>query len=158
MNQKSCTFAVEKKNRRVMIDNVRRIAVKALFLSSALVTLSGCQESLEERLAREARELTEKGPQPMNLRGEDGKVYTMICDSIVFDIPTLTQSQYFTLTGELDDGGVVPTREQLLEQLKNEPSYRIHRQKGYSFRYVYRSQKTPGHVFLDLTLKKSDYQ
>lgn len=130
---------------------------KIVLFFVALVAMAACQESIEKRLEREAREITAKGPQPLSIRGDDGKVYTMICDSIVFDINTLTQSQYFTLTGELDDEGIVPTKEQLVEQLKNEPSYRIHRQKGYSFHYVYRSAKTPGKIHMEITITKKDY-
>ena len=62
--------------------------MKRFFLFFALpLVLFSCQESLEQRAAREAREMTEtKCPMPL---GDN-----MFLDSVVFDIPTLTQSQY----------------------------------------------------------------
>ena len=66
-----------------------------MFFAASVMLLS-CQESIEERAAREARELTEtKCPMPV--------ADNLYLDSVVFDIPTLTQSQYFRVTGELDN-------------------------------------------------------
>ena len=116
--------------------------------------LTACQESLEERAAREARDITErKCPMPI---GEN-----MFLDSIVFDIPSLTQSQYFHVNGELDDDSLfatVDTYSLLLSELKNTPSYRSLMEKGVDFRYVYRSTKDPDVVLLELTLTPEDYR
>jgi len=124
-----------------------------MFLLAPFVLLS-CQESLEERAAREARQMTEtKCPMPI---GDN-----MLLDSIVFDIPTLTQSQYFRVYGDLDSDSVfesVDSRSLLLSELKNTPSYRALMERGVDFRYVYRSSKAPDTVLLDLTLTPDDYR
>ena len=101
-----------------------------LLFATALLLLTSCQESLEERAAREAREVTEsKCPMPI---GDN-----MYLDSIVFDIPTLTQTQYFR---------------------KNTPSYKALMNKGISFRYIYGSTAEPEKTYIDITVKKEDYQ
>ncbi len=116
---------------------------------------TACQESLEERAAREAREVTEnKCPMPV---GDN-----MMLDSIVFDIPTLTQSQYFRFIGDNDNDSVVyalqDAKRILVAELKSTPTYRSLMNKGVSFRYVYRSNKNPEKTYLDITLTKEDYQ
>lgn len=124
-----------------------------VFLLAPFVLLS-CQESLEERAAREARQMTEtKCPMPI---GDN-----MLLDSIVFDIPTLTQSQYFRVYGDLDSDSLfesVDSRSLLLSELQNTPSYRALMERGVDFRYVYRSSKAPDTVLLDLTLTPDDYR
>ena len=76
---------------------------KILIIVCSVILLSACQESLEERAAREAREVTEsKCPMPI---GDN-----MYLDSIVFDIPTLTQTQYFRFIGDADTDSVVVAR------------------------------------------------
>jgi len=130
---------------------------KLFLLVTAMLLLTACQESIEKRLAREAREITEKGPQTLRIQGTDGIAHIMILDSIVFDIPTLTQRQYFTLTGDIDNEGAAPSRDALILQLKNEPAYDIHRKNGYSFYYLYRSAKDPQTVYFETTITKADY-
>ena len=52
---------------------------KVLLMAAAIILLASCQETLEERAAREAREVTEaKCPMPIG--------NNMYLDSIVFDI------------------------------------------------------------------------
>jgi hypothetical protein len=128
---------------------------KTFLLLAAAVMFTACQESLEERAAREAREVTEnKCPMPV---GDN-----MMLDSIVFDIPTLTQSQYFRFIGDNDNDSVVyalqDAKRILVAELKSTPTYRSLMNKGVSFRYVYRSNKNPEKTYLDITLTKEDYQ
>ena len=129
--------------------------LKTFLLLAAAVMFTACQESLEERAAREAREVTEnKCPMPV---GDN-----MMLDSIVFDIPTLTQSQYFRFIGDNDNDSVVyalqDAKRILVAELKSTPTYRSLMNKGVSFRYVYRSNKNPEKTYLDITLTKEDYQ
>ncbi len=129
--------------------------MKRFFLFFALpLVLFSCQESLEQRAAREAREMTEtKCPMPL---GDN-----MFLDSVVFDIPTLTQSQYFRVTGELDDDSLfetVDSRSLLLEELRNTPTYRTLMNRGVTFHYVYHSTKSPSKVMLELSLTPEDYR
>jgi len=128
---------------------------KTFLLLAAAVMFTACQESLEERAAREAREVTEdKCPMPV---GDN-----MMLDSIVFDIPTLTQSQYFRFIGDNDNDSVVyalqDAKRILVAELKSTPTYRSLMNKGVSFRYIYRSNKNPEKTYLDITLTKEDYQ
>ena len=132
--------------------------MKKLFLMvTTIILLTACQESLEERAAREAREVTEaKCPMPIG--------NNMYMDSVVFNIPTLTQTQYFRFTGDTDNDSVVTTlentnvKETLVQELKNTPNYKALMQRGVSFRYVYRSTKNPEKTYLDITIVKEDYQ
>ncbi|MCR5679406.1 MAG: hypothetical protein K6G08_04250 [Prevotella sp.] len=131
---------------------------KILIFATMLLAMTACQESIEKRLAREAREITEKGPQPMQVLGNDGKMHTMIRDSVVFDIASLTEREYFTMTGDIDTIGTAPTKEALVSQLRNAPAYRIHRERGYSFYFLYRSAKNPKQVYSEITITKKDYE
>jgi len=124
-----------------------------LFCAAAFLLLS-CQETLEERVAREAREMTEtKCPMPVDKN--------IVLDSVVFDISTHTQSQYFRVLGELDNDTLfqaVDSRSLLLEELKNAPSYRLMMERGFNFHYLYHSSKSPSKVMLELTLTPDDYR
>jgi len=126
-------------------------------MASAIILLASCQESLEERAAREAREVTEaKCPMPIG--------NNMYLDSIVFDIPSVTQTQYFRFTGDSDNDSVVTVlnnsdvKGTLVRELKNTANYKALLNRGASFRYVYRSDKNPEKIYLDVTLHKEDYQ
>lgn len=129
-----------------------------LLFATALLLLTACQESLEEKAAREAREVTEsKCPMPI---GDN-----MYLDSIVFDIPTLTQTQYFRFTGNSDNDSTVENivsnndlKGTLVKELKNTPSYKALMNKGISFRYIYGSTAEPEKTYIDITVTKEDYQ
>lgn len=128
--------------------------IKTLALLAVTALLFSCQESLLERAAREAREMTEtKCPMPV---GDN-----LMLDSVVFDIPTLTQSQYFRVLGSLDDEELfedVDAKALLLEELRNTPSYRALMERNVAFRYIYRSSESEDKVLLDLTLMPEDYK
>ena len=127
---------------------------RILLLFAAVSMLAACQESIEERAAREAREMTQaKCPMPI---GDN-----MYLDSVVFDIPTLTQSQFFSVYGDLDNDSVfgsVDTKAILLDELRNSPSYRPLLERGVAFRYRYCSTVEPKKVMLDITLTPEDYK
>ena len=108
--------------------------MKKLFLMvTTIILLTACQESLEERAAREAREVTEaKCPMPIG--------NNMYMDSVV---TTLENTN---------------VKETLVQELKNTPNYKALMQRGVSFRYVYRSTKNPEKTYLDITIVKEDYQ
>ena len=131
------------------------VEMKKIYLFLVFVSLlAACQESLEERAAREARVVTEtKCPMPV---GDN-----MFLDSVVFDIPTLTQTQFFRIYGELDNDSVLGSFDIytiLLSELKNSPSYKALIDRGIDFRYIYRSTANPDVVLLDLTLTPEDYK
>ena len=113
---------------------------KLILIATAAIVLTSCQESLEERAAREAREVTEaKCPMPIG--------NNMYLDSIVFDIPSLTQTQYFRFIGDTDNDSMVVSMKDtdlkgaLVQELKNTPNYKTLMKRGANFRYIYRSSK-----------------
>jgi hypothetical protein len=130
---------------------------KVLLVASAILLLASCQESLEERAAREAREVTEtQCPKPVG--------NNLLLDSIVFDIPTLTQTQYFRFTGETDNDSVISdimktdVKGTLIYELKNTANYKPLLGRGVCFRYIYRSNQNPEKTYIDITVNKEDYQ
>ncbi len=129
---------------------------KLILITTAAIVLTSCQESLEERAAREAREVTEaKCPMPIG--------NNMYLDSIVFDIPSLTQTQYFRFIGDTDNDSMVVSMKDtdlkgaLVQELKNTPNYKTLMKRGANFRYIYRSSKNPEKVYFDFIINKADY-
>ncbi len=133
---------------------IKRIMITVM----VAIVLVSCQESLEERAAREAKEMTEsKCPMPVD--------NNTILDSVVFDIPTLTQTQYFRFIGESDDSsrleeisGAYDLKELLIRELKGQTGYKTLMNRGVNFRYVYRSTRQRDKIYFDFTLTKEDYQ
>ena len=123
-----------------------------LFIMTAL--LVSCQETLEERGAREARDYTEKHcPAPV------AQHVTM--DSMLFDKVSHTFGYYYTLSGPLDDSTYINRnnpREMLLKQVKNSTNLKIYKDADYNFRYVYYSAKHKGVTLFDETFKPQDYK
>lgn len=128
---------------------MKKIFVVALLAAS----LVSCQESLEDRCAREAREYTEKKC-PATV-GDN-----TVIDSIAFDKATHTMSYYYTLSGPADDREAVEAvnpRANLLQEIRNSTSVKAYKEAGYSFRYVYRSKKDPKATLFEATFTNKDY-
>ena len=123
-----------------------------LFVMTAL--LVSCQETLEERGAREARDYTKKHcPAPV------AQYVTM--DSMLFDKVSHSFGYYYTLSGPLDDSTYINRnnpREVLLQQVKNSTNLKIYKDADYNFRYVYFSTKNNGTKLFEATFHKKDYQ
>lgn len=133
--------------------NIRYLLfITASFVLTSLI--SSCQETIEERCVRECREYTKtKCPLPCD-------EYTTI-DSLVFDADSHTLIYYYTLKAEADSAGMISVenaRNALLQEAKNSTKIRLYKEHGYSFRYIYHSQRNPETVLLDILLKKEDYQ
>lgn len=123
-------------------------------ITAALTSLTACQKSLEEQAAREARQYTDRNC-PAQL--DEG----LVIDSMTFDAFTHTFAYYYTLSGVLDNDTVVSSdvvSQALLESLRNTTSMRAYKERGYQFRYIYRSASTPDKVLHDLLFTKDDYQ
>ena len=126
-----------------------------LILMSATI-LIGCQESLEKRAAREAIEFTQKScPTPER--------DNTITDSMSFDIATHTFSHYYTLTGLVDDSTRLNGREEEMHQIlvnavRNNMSIKRYKDAGYTFRYVYHSQRDKDLVLFETIVKPEEYQ
>ena len=119
--------------------------------------LMGCQESFDERCAREAREFTAKHcPQP---QGEGCRM-----DSTTFDAATRTIVYHYTLYGPLDEetvrakvvSGADSLRSMMLVSLKNSISLKEYKERGLNFTYTYASQSMRK-TLLTLTFRPADY-
>ena len=126
---------------------------KLFFLLFASAVLTSCQESMEERCAREAREYTQqKCPAFIN------KVTRI--DSLTFDATTHTISYCYSLMGAADVAGSVnegEARQSLLNEIKNSMNLKAYRDEGYNIRYVYHSDSRPSEVMYEVTFTKNDY-
>lgn len=128
--------------------------MKKILLLIATVALIGCQESLEERCAREAKEYTKKNC-PTQVTHE------ITLDSMTFDTKSHTIAYCYTVSGEIDDSTVINSNNpqgRLLEQVKNTPNLKLYKDADYNFRYVYYSTKNNGTKLFDATFRKKDYQ
>ena len=133
-----------------------KIQGKTVALFAALtLTLSACQESIEERAAREAREFTEKNcPSPI---GDN-----MIIDSMTYESPTRTLHYYYRLVG-FDDvkrlwQNESEARRQLLHGLKNATAFKVYKDAGFNFAYTYYLEQNTQEIVYDFTFAKDDYQ
>ncbi len=128
--------------------------VKVVALIAGAMLLTACQESLEDRCAREAKEFTEKNCP----RAIDKEI---VLDSMTFEKATHTISYLYTLTGTMDDPQRIDSakfRELLLMEVKNSTNLKMYKDEGYSFRYCYYSEKENGTKLFEATFRKSDYQ
>ena len=127
---------------------------KALFALLTLFLWTACQESLEDRCAREAKEYTAKHC-PVQVAPD------IIFDSMFFDKSSHLISYAYTVKGVLDDAAVIQRnapREHLLMEVKNSPQLKLYKEAGYSFRYIYYSAQNRGTQLFSATFHQSDYQ
>lgn len=127
---------------------------KVMIAITGLLLLCACQETLEERCAREAKEYSKKNcPAPI-AKG-------VRIDSLTFDKSTHTLIYSYSLEGVIDDSAVIykndPT-ELMLQQLKNATAMKPYKDAGYNFRYIYYSTKQKGTQLFEATFRQSDYQ
>ena len=115
--------------------------------------LTACQESLEDRCAREVKEYTSK-----NCPAKIDNNTTL--DSLTFERETHTLHYYYKLTGFADQEGVlekVDAVDALKKELKNTTSLRVYKENKYRFAYTYHSEKNPGKVMLEVVFTDKDY-
>ena len=123
-------------------------------LMAGAMLLTSCQESLEDRCVREAKEFTEKNCP----RAVDKEI---VLDSMTFEKATHTISYLYTLNGTLDDPQRIDSthfRELLLMEVKNSTNLKLYKDEGYAFRYAYYSQKNNGTKLFEATFRESDYR
>lgn len=129
--------------------------MKKAFLMPLLATLlfCGCQQSMEERAANEARTYTQKNC-PLQLSEQ------IVMDSMTFDAASHTFGYHYRMTGSLDNDSAIDKpfmRQQLGDALRNLTSLQAYKDEGYSFRYVYRSASHPDHILLEELFTREDY-
>ena len=122
-------------------------------LMTAVFTLGSCQESLNEKCARECRQYTEKNC-PVQIDNHT------IIDSLTFEESSHTIHYYYTLTGIADSVGLLSheeARKALIDQLRNTTMMRVYKEEGFNFAYTYHSQKHPEFVHVEVILTPKDY-
>ena len=127
---------------------------KVIVFALAALTFAACQESLEEKAAREAELYTKK-----NCPSLIAKNMTM--DSLTFEANTHTLHFYYTLSGEADTVGVmnqIDAKTLLLSELKNTTAMLAYKDAGYNFAYTYHSQKNPQVVIFQTIFSEKDYK
>jgi hypothetical protein len=126
---------------------------KMILAGAALLALASCQESLDEKAAKEAKMYTKK-----NCPAQMGDNLRM--DSLTFEADTHTLHYYYTLMGQADGPGQLNqelARSSLLTELKNTTSMMSFKEAGYQFAYTYHSQRQPGVVIFETVFSKKDY-
>ncbi len=126
----------------------------SIFIVLAATIFTACQESLEERCARESREFTQKKCPTLVTKG-------VTIDSMSFDKATHTMTYHYTLTGVLDDAEQLAQhdiRSMLLTELKNSPQTLLYKEAGYNFRYIYYSGQKKGTKLFEATFHENDYR
>ena len=134
-----------------LINTVRKII---FIIPAGILLFTACQESLEERCARECKEYTKKKCPVLVTNG----VYI---DSMTFDRSKLLMTYYYTVEGVLDNAEALQqhdVRGMLLKELKNSAGVKLYKDAGYNFRYVYFSTKEKGTQLFEATFRESDYR
>ena len=124
-----------------------------LFVLTAIL-FAACQESLEDKCEREAKEFTRKNC-PSIIAQE------IMMDSMTFERATHTLHYYYKLTGQSDRSDAYNMEEaakMLKEGLKNTTAVQVYKDNGYNFTYTYRSEKDPKTIWLEVKLSKKDYE
>lgn len=114
---------------------------------------AACQESLDEKCARETKDYTEKKcPAPI---GEN-----LVIDSMTFDCSTHTLHYFYTLNISDDNETTIDyqdIRNLLLKQIRNATSIKEYKDAGYNFAYTYRSAKNRNKILFEATFTYNEY-
>ncbi len=131
---------------------MKRIAIACLVLTM----LVGCQESLEDRAAREADEYTQKFC-PVKLNENT------FLDSMTFDKKSHTLVNHYSImtdsmsaTRAIEKADMI--KSQLTEEVKNDTGKKRFKEEGYSFRFIARSYEDKSLVLYDTTIGPEDYK
>lgn len=127
---------------------------KIILFALTTLILGACQESMEDRCARECVEFTKR-------KCPSAVAEEMIIDSMTFDRASHTIQYYYKLTGASDRADAYlkdQARQLLKDALKNSTQLMAYKEEGYQFRYIYYSEQNPKTVYLDILLTEKDYQ
>ena len=129
---------------------------KKFFILLAMVALLlACQESLENRAARESDEYTRKFC-PVKINDNT------TLDSLTFDITSHTFTRYFSIVADSQSIQRAEEKkayfaEELIKEVKLDTSLKPFKENGYAFRFVYRSANDPSFILYDKTVTKEEY-
>ena len=127
---------------------------KVILFVLAVLALGACQESLEDKCARECLEFTKR-------KCPSAVAQDMIVDSMTFERASHTIQYYYKLTGASDRADAYQkdeARNLLKNALKNTTQVMGYKEAGYNFRYIYYSERNPQTVYLDILLTEKDYK
>lgn len=130
-------------------------ALRLTLILAAAALLGGCHESIEKRAQREAREYTERYcPTPV-------QNYTRT-DSVAFDTGTKTYHYYCSVVNELDNKATFDLNEAkittaLLQNIRENPSFRTYKKAGFAFAWTIRSDKDKRTVYYNKVFAPKDY-
>ncbi|WP_028903683.1 hypothetical protein [Prevotella sp. P6B4] len=125
---------------------------KYWILALFAILLTACQESLEDRAERDAKDYTRKHcPTAMD--------ETTIIDSLTFERDTRTVHYYYRLTGVADDANLNKDEavNTLKQSLKNSTAVKAYKDAKFRFAYTYHSEKDPKKILLDVVFTDKDY-
>ena len=125
---------------------MKRIAIACLLLSMMV----GCQESLEDRAAREVDEYTQKF---CHIKISENT----FLDSMTFDKKSHTLvNHYSIMTDSTSAARAIENadkiKSQLTEEVKNDTGKKRFKEEGYSFRFIARSYEDKSLVLYDTTI------
>ena len=128
---------------------------KLFFIAIGCFLLASCQESLEDKAAKECKEYTQKHcPTPV--------VSDTRMDSMVYESDTRTIHYCYSFLNEADNKMNIAAHKQLLQQtllagVKADMASKPYKEAGFNFRFTYRSGKDAKTILFDQTYKKGDY-
>ena len=128
--------------------------MKKYWIITAITLLfTACQESLEDRCAREAEEYTRKNcPAKMDNNST--------LDSLTFERSTHTLHYHYRLTGFADKDSIAKSIDSvnvLKRELKNTTTLKLYKDNHYRFAYTFRSEKNPDKILIDVVFTDKDY-
>lgn len=139
--------------RNLNMGNLRTLL--ATFVVLAVITLlsASCQESLEDRCARESREFNEKKCPAKVAEG-------VMLDSLIFERENHALHYYYTFSGKADNTEVIEKlnpRKILIDEVRNSTSIKTYKDAGYKFHYTYHSasKKT---ILADVVVTEKEYK
>ena len=117
------------------------------------LVFAACQESLEDKCERDAKEYTRKHcPTAID--------NNTIIDSLTFDRATHTIHYYYRLTGVADEEKTlnrIDAVKTLKQSLKNTTAVKVYKDNKYKFAYTYRSEKDPKKILFEVVFTDKDY-
>lgn len=117
------------------------------------LVFAACQESLEDKCERDAKEYTRKHcPTAID--------NNTIIDSLTFDRATHTIHYYYRLTGVADEEKIlnrIDAVKTLKQSLKNTTAVKVYKDNKYKFAYTYRSEKDPKKILFEVVFTDKDY-
>lgn len=129
---------------------------KILLVSTFALALTACHhDTLDDRAEQVTKDYTERYcPTPVQDMQRT--------DSLTFTRETHTFNFYYTLTDKADNADVISKQKgkivkELLQQLKDNTSYKVFKEAGFNFHYVFRSASTKK-LLLESTFSKQQYK